>query len=229
VLTPVIPLQGGPQRPPLYSLLFKWFINFAGPLALISVFWTLALMGMPSRRFRQENAPPCVQFSQTGPDGAGPRPRSLTEFVTGNGVKVIVQGDVQSVEEGPVATGSSRRLIVGTLNISEVIKGPGSISLLSASAFNFGGNFSMQPHQRYILFLNDETAAGLRMVSERAGVPRMRIGAAFCIDSRNVVHSSTKGICGVASAALDPILGPLDGLSLESALSEIRKALSAAN
>jgi hypothetical protein len=84
----------------------------------------------------------------------------------------------------------------------------------------------MLPHQHYILFLNDENAAGLQMVPEHAGVPRMRIGASFCIDGKNTVHSSTRGKSGVAAAALDPILGPLDGLNLETALSEIRKALA---
>jgi hypothetical protein len=120
-------------KPAVPLILLTRLINLAGSLALISVFWTLALIGMSSGQSLQDNAPACVQFTQAGPDGAGPRPRSLADFVTGSGVKAIVRGEVQSVEEGPLTAGSTRRLIVGIVNVSEVIKGSGSISQLAAS------------------------------------------------------------------------------------------------
>jgi hypothetical protein len=195
----------------------------AGSLAVIAV------AGMPflmeSASLRQESSAQCVQFTQSGPDGAGPRPQTLGAYLNG-GVNAIVFGEVQSVEEGPVVGNSGRKLIVGTFDVLDTLKNASPMPKVAAGAFNFGGTFVMKVHQRYILFLIAENPAGLQMVAERAGVPRMRIGASLCVDSADKVHSSTKGRIGVASTALDPVLGPLDGLGLQDALAVIRRALT---
>jgi hypothetical protein len=156
-------------------------------------------------------------------------PQSLASYVNGDNIKTIVLGEVQSVEEGPVVGNSSNRLIVGTLSVTNTLKSPRPIQSVAAGSFNFGGNFVMKPHQRYLLFLYDENPSGLQMVPERSSAPRLRISASFCVDSADKVHSSTKGRIGAASTQLDGILGPMDGLTLAGVLTEIRLALRGGN
>lgn len=171
--------------------------------------------------------PPCVQNRDPGPGGAGRGPQSFADYVTG--IKAIIQGEVQSVDDGPVtgpgARGANRQLVVSTLKVTNVLKSSVPLQQVAAGAFNFGGTFAMKPGQRYILFLDDENASGIEMVPEHSGVPRFRISAALCVEETDRIYSSTRGSVGLAASVLNPVMGPLDGLPLNKVLAEIQAAV----
>jgi hypothetical protein len=120
-------------------------------------------------------------------------------------------------------------VVVNTLKVTNTLKSATPLERVTAINLNFGGSFAMKPGQRYILFLSEYTATGAQMVEERAGAPRFRAGAALCVEDTDRVYSSTRGSIGVGNRVmLSPLLGPLDGLTLDKALVEIRSALGTA-
>jgi len=168
-------------------------------------------------------APPCVQNSARGPDGAPAPdfPKTLQAYVAK--MNSIAVGQVRSVDVVPLG---NRQISVATFALTGILKGSGSLQTIAAGAPDFGGTFAMKPGQQYILFLVDANAAFARAFPERPGVPSFRIDASFCVDAANNVHSSTKGSIGLASTLLAPILGPLDGAPLEKAIETIRAAIT---
>ena len=167
--------------------------------------------------------PPCVQYTAPGPgDAAGRVPQTLQDYVTR--MTAIVVGEVQSMV-GSYTQSPYNQGMVWTFTVIEALKTTGPLQRVDASSANFGGFFVMHPGQHYILFLANENPGPLRTIPERSGVPRFHINGALCVDDTDNVHSFTKGRIGLHANSIDPIMGPLDGLSPDKALVEIRRAL----
>jgi hypothetical protein len=160
--------------------------------------------------------PACVQTTDPGPDGPAVRQTSLPSYVTG--VAAIVVGRVQSVEAGPPTARGDIWHSFGTFQVTDVLKGSPDLRQVTAQTETFGGTFVMKPGQRYILFL--ETLPG------PPEIPRFYIGGALCITDTNQTYSFTRGNKrGLRATVMAGVVDPLDRLTLDDALAQIRKAI----
>jgi hypothetical protein len=167
--------------------------------------------------------PACVQTTDPGPDGAGARQTSLPSYVAG--IAAVILGRVQSVEAGqPTARGDIRQSF-GTFQVTDVLKGAPDLRQVTASTSTWGGTFVLKPGQRYVLFLRNEAPGLLEVVPERPGTARFNIDGALCITDTNQTFSFTRGNKGLAATIMAGVLDPLDRLTLDEALAQIRKAL----
>jgi hypothetical protein len=122
----------------------------------------LSLVVVSSAYARQAGGPGCSVMDSGSADGV---PRTFEQLV--QTATAIVEGTVQSVERAPRGTrGVVRDQIL--LTTTRVLKGSGITGLVGVSTGRSTGYFSMEPGERYIVFL---TGDGLTRYPNRPDVP----------------------------------------------------------